>query len=242
LLRLREIANAAELTYLQQEQVIREVKARLVDVDIEERRSLAKILERFRDRHDIAVTVAQEIDGVLKNLVLSPELTPPSTLKSWNVQPRQAIKAFLDRLPNRDQKAPTLRLPAAQLNLLKMADSIKDWYIGQDLEVQGWREGSRMIIQCRSPASQRWMAAGMSLSVILWMEGDQLAVQIGVAKWKEAVRAVAAIVPLIAYGSAVGAWRQLKLYQATVEYIKAEIPNYVENVPPTNEGGPTPSY
>ncbi len=99
-----------------------------------------------------------------------------------------------------------------------------------------------MIIQCRSPARQRWMAAGISLSVILWMEGDQLAVQIGVAHWREAVRAVAGIVPVISYASAVGAWRQLKLYSATVEYIKAEIPNYVENAQPTNEGGPTPSH
>jgi hypothetical protein len=244
------MASTAELTYLQQEQLVREVTGRLQDVDIEERSSLADILGRFRQRPDITLNVAQQVDQVIKTLLTTPKSGQPKTLGPWDVPPSETMLALLDRFGNRGSKPPIISIPAAHLNLSKMADSIKEWYTAQGLEVQELRESSRMLIQCRSHAWQRRVGAGMAISVILWMDGDDLLVQIGSTKWIDKVdrkaaaagAGIAAVLlsPLLivpAASIAVGASRQNKLSAKTVEYIKSVIPDYLEETQAHSKDG-----
>jgi hypothetical protein len=216
LLKLNSILETVDLPLSQQDSFLKEVKAHVDALDPEDQRSVMEILTRFRKRPDIALIISLEVDRLLSDLSARPQLEPvtPDATKNqhadhvgsssdrssestadliFGVEVDDGL--LIERDPTADEGSPRLgenkwklsHLQAPGLNLSKLVETLEGWYESQKLDVQKWSEGTQVIVQCRSKAWARRTGVGISLTVILWMDGDDLVVQIGATKWVDKV-------------------------------------------------------
>ena len=142
--------------------------------------------------------------------------------------------------------AASIRAPAADVPAL--AEALRSWYENQGLEATMVPIPVGMMVQCRTrQTSRRTSGINALLTVILRSDGDNLLVDIGSAKWLgkanvakagvagaglAAASLVVAPLAVAAAGAAavgVGArrWRQYRLSNQTVSFLRETAPTYV---------------
>jgi hypothetical protein len=131
----------------------------------------------------------------------------------------------------------TARFEAAGVDVSVIAGKLAEWYESQHLEVQKLDSGSQVVVQCRSRTWTRWVGSSIALSVVLWLDGDDLVVEIGGAKWQERIGPAAAgvvagvglLFPYALIPAVVGGSRQAMLPGKTMSFIEAAILNRIES-------------
>lgn len=236
--RLQPFLDAPDLALNKQEEFMHQVRVHRDDVD-SDRLSLIEVLKQFRSRPDTAYSVAMDIDSLLAELDVasegvvknSPGLphgaeSPPQPGKREGEEPTRPPSVGGSPLSG-DARSKLTRLRAPNIDISALADSLVSWYESQKLEAQCRRDGARVTVQTRSSKWASRLGAGVALTVVMWAEGDELAVEIGGAKWidKAAAGAVAwfivwpAIIP-----AAIGGVKQANLPARTLRYIESMIP------------------
>lgn len=238
--RLQPFLDAADLTLPKQEEFMRQVSLHRDDADAD-RLSLIEVLKQFRARPDTAYSVAINIDSMLAELAkeLEPIADKPVqssvTEKPLPMGEREEESAHTqpdyevvhDSPLNGSAKSKLTRLRAPSVDVSALAESLGSWYGSQKLQTQSRRDGARITVQARSNTWATRLGAGVALTVVMWSDGDDLAVEIGGAKWmdKAAAGAVAwfviwpAIIP-----AAIGGVKQATLPTRTLRYIESMIP------------------
>ena len=226
---LQPYLDADTLSLAKQEEFLRQVKLHRDDVD-SDLQALVEVLGQFRGRRDIAYSVAVDVDHLVdefgsgeRTLVCD---SPPNPILVAE-EPREHSSGIPSAPGFAGGRTKMSRFRAPNIRIDKLADNLVAWYRSQNLEAQQSWEGPRTIVQCRSKTWARRLGAGAALTVVLWREDDELAVEIGGSKWmdKAAAGAVAwfiawpAIIP-----AAIGGVKQAMLPQHTLHYIESMIP------------------
>ena len=239
--RLQPFLDAGDLALPKQEEFMRQVRLHRDDADAD-RLSLIEVLKQFRARPDTAYSVAIDIDSMLVDLareldaVITDMPAQPRVMEkplpvaereeeSAHTQPDSAV--VHDSLHNGGAKSKITRLRAPGVDVSALAESLISWYGSQKLQTQSRCDGARITIQARSNTWATRLGAGVALTVVMWSDGDDLAVEIGGAKWmdKAAAGAVAwfviwpAIIP-----AAIGGVKQATLPTRTLRYVESMIP------------------
>jgi serine/threonine kinase PknH len=239
--RLQPFLDAGDLPLTNQEEFMRQVRIHRDDVD-SDRLSLIEVLNQFRSRPDTAYSVVIEIDGMLAELTKELEVVvkdtqaqsrtaenrpPTETREEEPAHTQHNSEAAHDSPVGAGAKSKLSRLRAPDIDVSALAGSLVSWYETQNLQAQSGRDGARFTVQARSNKWASRIGAGVALTVVLWADGDDLAVEIGGAKWmdKAAAGAVAwfvlwpAIIP-----AAIGGVKQATLPTQTLRYIERMIP------------------
>lgn len=118
----------------------------------------------------------------------------------------------------------TRSFSAPNLDLIRLATAIVDWYRGQNFKVQqiDMQEGG-ILVQASQGGWRNVVGMASALNVVLRQNDNQLNVEIGAGKWldKAAVGAVSMFLlwPL-AFAAAYGAWQQSQMPKRTFEFIQ----------------------
>ena len=135
---------------------------------------------------------------------------------------------------------------APGIDLAHFGETIERWFQARDLETQMLGGGaSGVTVQARTRRDwRRYVGGSAALSVTATLQGENLLIQIGAAKWADKVGAgVAALIlfwPLAAL-PAYGAYKQKQLIDDTFQFIE----NYIASgggvpVPPAAFGASAP--
>jgi TIR domain len=243
---LQPLLEAKELPLAKQEQFVHEVRGHLDDED-EDRKSLAEALHMFRSRADIAYKVAVEVDELLKKLTVSESSTRQEDhIQSAHEDPelqfsvREPVTVSTASHAGESVELPSngnrhfaeggsrlARFDAPGIDVMRLAQNLRGWYESQNYEAQTAMDGTRAVVQCRSKTWSRRLGAGAALTVVLAVDGEELAVEIGGGKWMDKVAAAGvawfvlwpALIP-----AAMGGYKQAMLPSKTLQYIQSMIP------------------
>ena len=219
------ILEKKELTLAEQQQFVQEVRGHL-DVEDDEKGVLLGALREFRARPDITVRVADEVDEIIARLSAQAADGRPTT-------PVAPAPAVTDGAPPGGLDTPVAtdkvkHFHAPGLDVQRLAVDLQSWYAGDSYQSQWYRDGRRYVIQSREGRSWvRWVGAGAALTVVLSMNGDELTVEIGGAKWGDKLAAGGVGMLILwpaAITAAVGSYRQAQLPGRTLEHIEQVIP------------------
>jgi hypothetical protein len=129
------------------------------------------------------------------------------------------------------------RIRAPGLDVPALADALCRWYQAQGMQANQAAAPNALMIQTRTrQAWKRALALDAALTVVLRHDGADLLVEIGAAKWAGRVATglgaglvagggVAAPVAWAVVGA--GAWKQYRLPQQTLAFLRAAAPTHV---------------
>jgi hypothetical protein len=140
-----------------------------------------------------------------------------------------SLKREPDETPGSDRpdSVKVTRLRAPGVDLRYVAETLESWYQSQKLTTQilDGDSGDRLVIQAHSPGWQTAVGMSAALTVVLQRDGNDLAVEIGRARWadKGVAAGLALVVTPLVYTAAWGAWKSLRLPQQTIGVVKTAI-------------------
>ncbi|MGH9281084.1 MAG: hypothetical protein ACRD12_23740 [Acidimicrobiales bacterium] len=205
------------------------------DVDVD-RSSLLEVLDQFGRRPDIMVGIAREIGEIYVELDRDPAAASTVVTQDEvrdeapSPAPPRPDPPFVVQGPNGGPSGAKMKLsrfPAPGVDVSYLARNLVGWYESQKLDVQQYSEGGRVVVQCRSQAASRRLGAGAALTVVLSNDHDDLAVEIGGAKWSDKMIGGGVAWFLFwpaAIPAAMGGWKQATLPNKTLSYIQSMIP------------------
>jgi len=161
----------------------------------------------------------------------------------------------VDRLRDALQPEPTaerppqvklVRIRAPGVDVGAVAEELGRWYRTQGLECTITADPQGHTVQCRTAeAWKRALGMGAALTTVLRAEQADLLLEIGAARWlgkgmaggASLVAAQATPLAPVAWVTiGIGAWRQYKLPQQTIDFLRATAPSYQRKI----ESAPAP--
>jgi hypothetical protein len=135
------------------------------------------------------------------------------------------------------------RIRVSGVDVTSLGEALCAWYSSQGLEAITVANPSGLMVQCRSRKKLKLASGtGAELTVILHNEGQELVVEIGLAKWSAkaakgaaAVGAAGGAVGGLLVGAAAGAavgvgvvqWRRSKLPRQTIRFLRETAPSHI---------------
>ena len=138
---------------------------------------------------------------------------------------------------DRPPQVKLIRVRAPGVDVGSLGDALARWYETQGLEATAAATPAGMTLQCRTRDGwKRALGMGAALTTILRTEGADLLVEIGAAQWLGkglaggaslvAASAALPIAPVAWVTVGIGAWRQYRLPQQTIEFLQASAPSH----------------
>jgi hypothetical protein len=144
---------------------------------------------------------------------------------------RREIQGFKDKLDRRAQQGPSeemrvTRLHAPGVDVDDLARRLVSFLESKKLEAQILEGGATRTVQARTATWRKAVGMSSAITVVLRLEGEDLAVEIGRAKWGDKAAAGAAgmlVLWPLAITAAVGAFREGQLPKETLRFISGSL-------------------
>jgi hypothetical protein len=195
----------------------------LVNDDEDDRRVLRDAVHRLSEREDISWKVRTRLQTLLQRIEAGARPGGAGRRSAPQVAPRGKQQA---------RRAQSFSIPAAYVDVRRLADQLERWYQSQGLET-GTAPGttpSAVVVQCQSGPRARRTGTAVALTVELANVDGAIEVRI-TNRWRDkaatlggafvaSVASGGALLPLLA-APAIGGYRQTALASRTVDYIKS---------------------
>jgi hypothetical protein len=194
----------------------------LVNDDEDDRRVLRDAVHRLSEREDISWKVRTRLQTLLQRIDASGRSGGPGW-RAAQVAPHAKPQA---------RRAQSFSVPAAHVDVRRLADQLDRWYQSQGLETATapGTTPAAVIVRCQSRPRARRTGTAVALTVELSNVNGALEVRI-TNKWRDkaasfggafvaSVASGGALLPLLA-APAIGGYRQTALASRTVDYIRS---------------------